>query len=133
MTRVDWDRARCIEIGTDPFFADGRSKAELKLVRMVCDACPIQYECLDRSISREEEFGVWGGLTPNERLELLREIHGPDYVWPGIRERDSKCAKGIHDMDEENEYVRPDGTVTCLACRYASQAKWKETKKELAA
>lgn len=33
----------------------------------VCAACPVQIECLDDAIRRDERHGVWGGQTPAER------------------------------------------------------------------
>lgn len=33
----------------------------------VCRTCPARIPCLQRALDRREEYGVWGGLTPEER------------------------------------------------------------------
>lgn len=35
-----------------------------------CDECPVRNECLELGL--EDEFGVWGGLGPDERQRLVR-------------------------------------------------------------
>lgn len=33
--------------------------------RLVCDVCPVRQRC--EALGAEEEFGLWGGTTPNDR------------------------------------------------------------------
>lgn len=33
----------------------------------MCRACPVRRECLQWAIDTNQQFGVWGGLTPNQR------------------------------------------------------------------
>lgn len=33
----------------------------------ICRACPVRRECLQWAIDTNQKFGVWGGLTPNQR------------------------------------------------------------------
>lgn len=40
--------------------------------RAVCDACPVRLDCLDYALRAKERFGMWGGLTPLERLRIER-------------------------------------------------------------
>ncbi|WP_207555852.1 WhiB family transcriptional regulator [Intrasporangium flavum] len=40
-------------------------------VRM-CQPCPVRQTCLEWALKHREEFGVWGGLTEDERRELRR-------------------------------------------------------------
>lgn len=37
----------------------------------VCQSCGVQEECLAYSLTIREQHGIWGGLTENERRELL--------------------------------------------------------------
>lgn len=36
--------------------------------RMVCDQCPVRTNC--ERLGAKEEFGMWGGISPNERRKL---------------------------------------------------------------
>lgn len=43
----------------------------IKLAKEVCERCVLQDACLTASFElRELQYGVWGGLTPNERRQL---------------------------------------------------------------
>lgn len=42
--------------------------------KLVCAGCPVWKECLDSS--ENETWGMWGGLTPQERRGTVRPIHG---------------------------------------------------------
>ena len=39
----------------------------------VCKRCIVTEECLTDAISNKELYGVWGGKTPPERMELLAQ------------------------------------------------------------
>ena len=39
--------------------------------KLVCAQCPVLRKCLDHSLATREPYGVWGGLTENERAEVL--------------------------------------------------------------
>lgn len=41
----------------------------------LCQRCPIQVDCLAGAIERDEQEGIWGGYTPNQRREM-RNAHG---------------------------------------------------------
>lgn len=45
---------------------DPRREAEAVAV---CSTCPFTAPCLDLARNNREEFGVWGGKTPQERKE----------------------------------------------------------------
>lgn len=67
----DWHvDALCREIGPGLFFPEqGESTREAK---RVCAACPVRAECLEDALARDEEWGVWGGMTRRERTYELR-------------------------------------------------------------
>lgn len=51
--------------------------------RMALDACTVcaaQDACLDYAVAADEREGIWGGLTPAERLDLRRELGTPAAV-----------------------------------------------------
>lgn len=52
----------------DMFYADEEEEPD-KVVqaKAICWSCPIRQECLTRAMERKEEYGIWGGLTAEER------------------------------------------------------------------
>lgn len=54
---------------TDPYPDAWFSTEWLDIVhaKQVCRGCPIQAECLEHSVRNNEQFGVWGGFTHEER------------------------------------------------------------------
>lgn len=70
---VDWSRANCKELPTDFFYKiedRGVSKLiDVDVFRQVCAPCPIWQQCL-RYASHNEDYGVWGGMTSEERRVL---------------------------------------------------------------
>ena len=41
--------------------------------KKVCDSCPVLSDCREWGL-RYERFGVWGGMTPNERWDERKRI-----------------------------------------------------------
>ena len=39
----------------------------------VCSTCPVRIECLEYSLERREDHGIWGGTTEKERRRLRRQ------------------------------------------------------------
>ena len=67
----DWrDQALCAQSDPDRFFPEkGGSTRQAKLV---CQSCQVRVECLGYALQHDERFGVWGGLTEQERRKLKR-------------------------------------------------------------
>ncbi|MFI8191251.1 WhiB family transcriptional regulator [Streptomyces sp. NPDC085946] len=67
----DWQtEALCAQTGADFFFPEpGSSVREAK---RICGMCAIRSACLEYALDHDERFGVWGGLSEKERLELRR-------------------------------------------------------------
>ncbi|WP_395307390.1 WhiB family transcriptional regulator [Mycobacterium sp. AMU20-3851] len=68
--------ARCR--GEDPsifFHPDGeRGRARhnrQERAKRVCRQCPVRVDCHEHSLRFEEPYGIWGGLTEEERSHLL--------------------------------------------------------------
>lgn len=40
------------------------------MARQLCADCPVKMLCLAYALDNNEEFGVWGGLSPHERSRL---------------------------------------------------------------
>lgn len=72
----DWrDSAACREMDFYPFFAAISDDPETPLqearrvrdAKAICVTCPVRQECRDYAVSIDEKYGVWGGLTYDER------------------------------------------------------------------
>ena len=74
-SEVNWDKAACSDIGsTDVFYTFEESRAIKKLMKVdvfrnICAPCPMWRDCL-RYALEHEFYGVWGGLTGEERVAL---------------------------------------------------------------
>lgn len=40
----------------------------------LCATCGVSLECLEAAIRRGEQFGIWGGMTPDERKSFRRKL-----------------------------------------------------------
>lgn len=64
---LPWHRkARCYKIDVD-FYPYEKDKAAEEKAKRVCARCPVQEECLSWAIENGEQWGIWGGKTPEER------------------------------------------------------------------
>ncbi len=66
----------CRTLATDLFFPIGQTgEAEVKIARAkkVCVTCPVRQECLEFAVTTNQEYGVWGGQSEEERRIIRRE------------------------------------------------------------
>lgn len=40
--------------------------------KAICAGCPVLSRCRDHALASREPFGVWGGLTEEERDQMIR-------------------------------------------------------------
>jgi WhiB family redox-sensing transcriptional regulator len=40
----------------------------------ICSWCPVRIECLKTALTDKIEFGIWGGLTPEQRKRLDKRL-----------------------------------------------------------
>jgi WhiB family transcriptional regulator, redox-sensing transcriptional regulator len=66
----------CATVGGDFWFpekSDGSSNStEMLLAISICKKCTHQVECAEWGIENER-FGIWGGVTENQRRNIRRE------------------------------------------------------------
>ncbi|RZB14732.1 WhiB family transcriptional regulator [Streptomyces sp. F001] len=66
-------QALCAQTGAEFFFPEpGSSVREAK---RICGMCEMRSACLEYALANDERFGVWGGLSEKERLQLRRTPH----------------------------------------------------------
>lgn len=68
--RADWQEHAACRGKTNEFFLEGGKS--IKDAVAVCAACPVREDCLCYALRNEERFGVWGGLSPQQRQRLKR-------------------------------------------------------------
>lgn len=67
--------ANCRDLDTTLFFpigVTGPAAAQTAVAKSICADCTVRVECLDFAVTTNQEFGVWGGLTEDERRVVRR-------------------------------------------------------------
>lgn len=74
----DWQLdAACRGLDSEVFFhpegqrGSARTRREDK-AKAICAACPVMQQCREHALKVREPYGVWGGLTEDERESILR-------------------------------------------------------------
>lgn len=66
-------RAACADSDPDLFFPEPDAAADrIAQAKEICAVCPVRQACLDDAMRRGEPDAICGGLTANERVQLLR-------------------------------------------------------------
>jgi len=82
--RIDWRTlAVCANISGDIFFPD--IDESTKLAIEICESCPVKKHCLTHALEQNENLGIWGGKTEEERETMRRKITRETYRRPGLR------------------------------------------------
>lgn len=72
-----YENPACAEVGGDFWFpekADGSmNTVEMVMAKSICRTCPHKAECAEWGI-RNEVFGIWGGLTQQDRRPIQRQL-----------------------------------------------------------
>jgi WhiB family redox-sensing transcriptional regulator len=80
--RTDWlGNAACRDADPELFFpvSDIRAaRAQVEAAKKVCRRCPVRGTCLSWALDHEQEAGIWGGMTEEERRRLRRRQRPPD-------------------------------------------------------
>ena len=68
---VNWEVGACKGAPTNLFYAVEENRKinewiDIGILRRICGGCPIYKECLAYAL-RHEQYGVWGGMTTQER------------------------------------------------------------------
>jgi WhiB family transcriptional regulator, redox-sensing transcriptional regulator len=71
-----WRReALCRDTNPDLFFpvgTTGQALVQIDQAKQVCRACPVQADCLEFALSTNQDSGIWGGTSEEERRKLRR-------------------------------------------------------------
>jgi WhiB family transcriptional regulator, redox-sensing transcriptional regulator len=74
--RQDWrDHASCRDTSPDLFFPVGTTGPALDQIeeaKAVCRHCPARTPCLEYALVTNQDSGIWGGTSEEERRKLRR-------------------------------------------------------------
>jgi len=73
----DWRQAAlCRDTSPELFFPVGNTGNALdaiSIAKTVCRRCSAQQECLEYALSSNQDSGVWGGRSEEERRQIRRQ------------------------------------------------------------
>ncbi len=109
--------ALCLDIDEPEIFYPPAGNDAARVTReakRICELCPVRTECLTYALDHDEvNYGVWGGLSPRERRQLVPKIGR------GKKRRQTPIVHGT----ETGYYThRRRGEQACVPCRDASAA-----------
>lgn len=59
--------------------------------KRICASCPVRLECADYAIRAREPYGVWGGLSEDDREAIFRRLEAT-----ALDRASSKKGAGLH-------------------------------------
>lgn len=87
----DWQfQGACNGVDTNKFYLEegmrGKNKTNREQAAVtLCNTCPVKAKCLEHALSTPEFYGVWGGSTEEQRLQML-EISGTKFEHKRIKQ-----------------------------------------------
>jgi WhiB family redox-sensing transcriptional regulator len=73
---ADWrSRSACLDENPELFFpvgTTGPAVAQVDEAKSICGGCEVRSECLAWALEENQDHGVWGGLSEDERRSLRR-------------------------------------------------------------
>lgn len=69
------DHALCRDTDPQLFFpvgTTGLALAQVEQAKAVCTECTVQTSCLDYAMTTNQDSGIWGGLSEEERRTIRR-------------------------------------------------------------
>ena len=74
---ADWrDTALCRDTSPELFFpigSTGMAIEQINAAKNICTQCPSAPQCLDFALLTNQENGIWGGYSEEERRQIRRE------------------------------------------------------------
>jgi WhiB family redox-sensing transcriptional regulator len=74
------ERAECLKADPEVFFSGDVRKVNSNdpntlEAKKYCGVCVVRLTCLEVALVNKEGYGIWGGLTTNERKKITREAN----------------------------------------------------------
>lgn len=67
--------AICRDTDPDLFFpvgTTGQALIQIDRAREVCNQCPVKRDCLEFALETNQDSGIWGGMSEEERRAMRR-------------------------------------------------------------
>lgn len=76
-----WNDAACSGLDTEVWFSERRGPTghDSVVAVSICRMCPVKNECLDWAMRVGEQYGIYGGMFPDER-RALKEAANADPI-----------------------------------------------------
>jgi WhiB family redox-sensing transcriptional regulator len=104
---LDWqDAALCAQADPEAWFPP--KGGSTRRAKKICRACPSRVPCLTFALDTEQEWGIWGGASPEERRDMLA---------PRREERQADLLELWAALDGRARKRWPDGLKRCPHCR----------------
>lgn len=68
-----WQRRGSCRAGDPDDWFPERHRGDIQTAKRICGGCRVRPECLAAALARGERWGIWGGLTTQERNRLRRQ------------------------------------------------------------
>ena len=69
---LSWrQRAACRGVDPDVFYPVSDEEAEE--AKSICRVCPVREACLEYALATNQDSGVWGGTSEEERRQLRKQ------------------------------------------------------------
>ncbi len=76
--QYDWRRQSiCRDTDPDLFFpvgTTGHALLQIERAKEVCGQCPVSTDCLEFALETNQDSGIWGGTSEEERRVIRRQI-----------------------------------------------------------
>ena len=66
-----WDGAECVNHDPEVWFEKSTERQAIA----ICETCPLITKCALYAIQQDEQHGVWGGLSVDQRKQLKRRTN----------------------------------------------------------
>jgi WhiB family redox-sensing transcriptional regulator len=74
----EWrEHSACRDTDPDLFFpvgTTGPAIEQIETAKAVCRACDVQKDCLEYALSTNQDSGIWGGTSEEERRAIRRRL-----------------------------------------------------------
>jgi len=71
-SQSEWSNSAACAGLAGMFYPDQGNEAAINRAKAVCRNCLVREACLADALTRNEQWGIWGGLTETERAALRR-------------------------------------------------------------